>query len=189
MTIVKTIPEDEATGLVAGFYADDVRDQGYVADHTKVLSANPEALAAWDALIRAIAAPMDKRRYELVTLAAALGTRSQHCRLAHGRKALRYFDEDELVRIAEDYRSAGLTEAEVAMMRFAEKVSTASAAMTDADSLRLRELGFSDREIVDIALAAAARNYYSRAVQALGAEVEVPPDVSDRLRDALVGPL
>ncbi len=35
------------------------------------------------------------------------------------------------------------------MMAFAEKVSTDAASMTDADSLRLREVGFSDREIAE----------------------------------------
>jgi len=52
-----------------------------------------------------------------------------------------------------------------------------------------RDLGFTDREIVDIALAAAARNYYSRAIQALAVDVEVPPQLSPQLRDALVGGL
>ena len=186
MSIITTIAEADATGIAAEAYADDLKDQGFVASHTRVMVTNPEAFAAWDALITAIARPMDKRRYELVTLAAALGTKSLHCRLAHGRKTLRYIDEDELVRIAEDYRSAGLTEAEVAMMEFAERVSTDAASMTDADSLRLRELGFSDREIVDIALAAAARNFYSRAVQALAVDVDATPDLSEGLRDALV---
>jgi uncharacterized peroxidase-related enzyme len=126
------------------------------------------------------------RRYELVTLAAARGVKSEHCLLAHGNKSLRYIDEDELTRVAHDYRTAGLPEAEVAMMEFAEKVSTAAHEMTDADSTRLRDLGFSDREIVDIALAAAARNYFSRAIQALGVTVDVPPGLPASLRAALV---
>jgi uncharacterized peroxidase-related enzyme len=177
MSIVETVPEHEATGLLADLYADDVHDQGRVAAHTKVLGLNPEALAAWNGLSGAITARMDRRRYELVTLAAARGARSQHCLLAHGRVASRFFAEDQLVRIVRDHRDAGLTPAEVAMMEFAERISRDAADMTDDDSARLREVGFSDREIVDIALAAAARNFYSRAVQALGVEVEPPEDM------------
>jgi uncharacterized peroxidase-related enzyme len=186
MSILQTIPENEATGLVAELYADDVRDQGYVASHTKALALNPEAVIAWQGLISAIAGPMDKRRYELVTLAAARGARSKHCLLAHGRKTLKYIDEPQLTRIASDYRDADLTEAEIAMMAFAERVSVDAAGMTDTDSQTLRDHGFSDREIVDIAMAAAARNFYSRAVQALAVDVDVLPDLSDDLRDALV---
>lgn len=186
MSIVAGPTDAEAVGTVAEFFAADVHDLGFVAGHTRALSLNPGALAAWENLIREIARPMGTRRYELVTLAAALGSQSQHCRLAHGRKSLRFFDEDQLIRIARNYRDADLTEAEVAMMEFAEKVSRSPLEMTDRDTQRLREAGFTDKEIVDIALAAAARNYYSRAIQALAVPVDEMPDISPALQDALL---
>lgn len=185
MSIITTIPDADATGLVAEIYAADIAELGHVTNHTRVLVTNPEAYNAWEELITTIGRPMGKRRYELVTLAAALGAKSRHCRLAHGRKALQYIDAEELLRVARDYRSAGLSESEVAMMEFAEKVSVDSASMTEADSQRLRDLGFSDRDIVDIALAAAARNFFSKLIQALAVEVE-DSDLSPELRDALV---
>ena len=189
MSIIATPDESEVTGLAAEIYAADIRRIGYVPAHTRVMAVNPEAERAWEALASAIAAQLGVRRYELVTLAAARGARSLHCRLAHGAKTLPLIAEEQLVRIATDHHDADLTEAEVAMMDFAEKVSTDAASMTDADSLRLREVGFSDREIVDITLAAAARNYYSRAVQALAVDVDVPPTLPAALREALVAGL
>jgi len=186
MSIIATPEPSAVSGLAAEFYEDDLAHLGYVPEHTRVMAVNPEAYKAWEELVGAIARPMGMRRYELVTLAAARGVKSEHCLLAHGNKSLRYVEEDELTRIARDYRTAGLPENEVAMMEFAEKVSTASNEMTDADSQRLRDLGYSDREIVDIALAAAARNYFSRAIQALGVAVDVPPGLPDTLREALV---
>ncbi len=189
MSIIATPDENEVTGLAADIYADDVRRLGYVPPHTRVMATNPEAEQAFEALAKAIASQLGTRRYELVTLAAARGARSKHCRLAHGAKTLPLIPEQQLVRIANDHHDADLTDAEVAMMDFAEKVSTDAASMTDADSLRLREHGFSDREIVDIALAAAARNYYSRAIQALAVEVDEPPGLPRPLRDALVAGL
>ena len=187
MTVIQTVDPGEATGAVAEIYAKDERDLGYVAEYTRVMSVNPEAYQAWEQLIRAIVSQLGVRRYELVTLAAAEGTHSQHCRLAHGRKTLAVMDADAVEAIARDYRNAGLSEAEVAMMEYAERISTDAASMTEADALRLRDLGFTDREIVDITLAAAARNYFSRAIQALGVSVEVPPGLSDSLRGALLG--
>jgi len=189
VSIIQTPEPSEATGTVAEIYAKDIADLGYVADYTRVMSTNPEAYLAWEQLVKAIVGQLGLRRYELVTLAAAEGTHSQHCRLAHGRKTLKLMPEDELERVARDYHDAGLDEAEVAMMEYAEKISRDAASMTDADALRLREVGFTDREIVDITLAAAARNYFSRAIQALGVAVEVPPGLSDRLRGALLAPL
>jgi len=185
MAIITAPSEDETTQPVSSIYASDIEELGYVASHTKVLALNPEAYAAGDALLDAIATSMGKRRYELVTLAAALGAKSKHCLLAHGGKALDVIDHDDLVRIARDYERAGLSPAEVEMMRFAEKVSTEAAAMTDDDSRRLRDAGFGDREIVDIALAAAARNYMSRAIQALAIDVD-PSPLDDELQRALL---
>lgn len=185
MSILKTVPESEATGLVAELYDDDLRDLGYVPSHTKAMALNPEAVKAFEQLIRAVAGPMSKRRYELVTLAAAGAIGSQACRVAHSRKSLKYMDEPEIAAVLRDFHDAGLSEAEVAMMEFAQKLSRDSSSMTDADSQRLRDLGFDDREIVDITLAAAARNYYSRALHALAVEVDVPPDLSPELRSAL----
>ena len=186
MSIITTPSPEDVTGLAADIYADDQAHMGYVPEHTRVMAVNPEAYLAWESLIGAIAGGMDKRRYELITLAAARGVKSQHCLLAHGNKTLKYVEEDELTRIVRDYRTAGISEAEVAMMAFAEKVSTASADMTDADSERLRDVGYSDREIVDIALAAAARNYFSRAIQALAVAVDVPHALPASLKEALL---
>ena len=189
MGILQTVSEAEAVGATAAAYAEDRAALGYVPSHTKVLAMNPGAYDAWSTLVSAIAGSLGMRRYELVTLAAALGIGSAHCRLAHGNKALKFFDEQQLLGIARDYRNAGLDEAEVAMMDFALKLSTDSAAMDESDSLRLREFGFSDREIVDITLAAAARNYLSRILQALAVDIDVPPHLGEEMRSALLEPL
>ncbi|HEX4443937.1 MAG TPA: peroxidase-related enzyme [Galbitalea sp.] len=189
MSIVKTVDVADATGEVAKLYEEDLQEIGYVPSHTKMMAMNPAAVRAFEGLMRTIAFPLGKRSYELVTLAAARAIGSQSCLLAHGKKSLGLFPEADLIRIAEDYRDAGLTDAEVAMMDYAAKLSMDSSTMTDADSQRLRDVGFSDADIVNITLAAAARNYYSRALHALAVEVDVPADLSARLTRALVGNL
>ena len=180
-----------AAGHVADMYADDLRDDGFVFSHTQAMAINPEAHQAFEALMRAIVPSIGVRTYELATLAAARGIPSPHCLLAHGRKALRAgaLDEDQLESVALDYESAGLSDADVAVMRFADRLSTDAAAMTDADSQALRDQGFSDRQIVDIALAAAARNFFSRTLQALAVPVEDVPGLSPRLTEALLSPV
>jgi len=182
--------ESNAAGHVAAMYAGDLESDGFVFAHTKAMAINPEAHEAFEALIRAIVPSIGVRNYELATLGAARGIRSQHCLLAHGRKTLRAnaMDEDQLRRAAVDYREADLSPADVAVMAYAEKLSTDAASMTDADSQELRDLGFSDRQIVDITLAAAARNYFSRTLQALAVPLDEVPGLSPALTDALLSP-
>ena len=182
---------DEAEGHVADMYQADLRDSGFVFQHTQAMAINPEAHQAFEALIRAIVPSIGVRTFELATLAAARAIPSPHCLLAHGRKTLRAqaLTEDQLTRVARDYETAGLSDADVAVMRFAEKLSTDAAAMTDDDAQSLRDNGFSDRQIVDIALAAGARNFYSRTLQALAVPVESVPGLSDELAEALLSPI
>ena len=189
MTILSVTHETEATGLTAEIYDADRRTLGYVPSHTKAMSLNPEAFLAWESLTKAISSSLGIRRYELVTLAAAQGIGSSHCRLAHGKKTLTIMGEEQLRAIATDFHDAGLPEAEVAMMDYAVKLSTDAASMTESDAQRLRDFGFSDREIADITLAAAARNFFSRALLAMDVDLDVPDGISDELRDALLAPL
>ncbi|GAA5212676.1 carboxymuconolactone decarboxylase family protein [Microbacterium kyungheense] len=186
--MIVTTPEiDTATGHVADMYAGDLREDGIVFAHTRAMAVNPEAHQAFEALIRAIVPSIGLRNYELATLGAARAIGSQHCLLAHGRKSLRagLLDEDQLAALVRDEPGSGLDEADRAVLEFAEKVSTAAAGMTDDDTLRLREVGFTDRQIVDLTLAAAARNFFSRALQALAVPVDEVPGLSPALSSAL----
>jgi uncharacterized peroxidase-related enzyme len=146
----------------------------------------PEVLAAWVELNGAIKGGMDLRRYELATLAAARRLRSSYCSLAHGTVLRERFGEP-VREIALDRRSAGLNELDIAVMDFAEKVVDDAAAIDDADRQKLRDLGLSDTDIMDVALAAAARCFFSKTLDAMA----VLPDASYRelepeLREALV---
>jgi alkylhydroperoxidase family enzyme len=78
--------------------------------------------------------------------------------------------------IALDHRTAGLDEVDVAVMDLAERVVDDAASIGDEDLQRLRDLGLSEVEIMDVVLAAAARCFFSKTLDALG----VRPDASYR---------
>jgi alkylhydroperoxidase family enzyme len=138
------------------------------------LMQRSDVLDAWGQLLDAVTSRMDARRYELVTLAAARRLRSSYCSLAHGKVLL---ELGEPVReIAGDRRAAGLDEVDVAIMDFAERVVDDAASIGDSERQRLRDLGLSDAEIMDVALAASARCFFSKALDAIG----VLPDASFR---------
>jgi alkylhydroperoxidase family enzyme len=135
----------------------------------------PDVLEAWKALNGAVKATMDLRRYELATLAAARRLRSSYCSLAHGKVLMDQFGEP-VVEIVRDPRAAGLAEVDLAVMELAERVVDDATAITDADRRRLRDLGLTDAEIMDVVLAAAARCFFSKTLDALG----ILPDASYR---------
>jgi hypothetical protein len=54
MAFIETVTEDTAAGTVAQLYAEDVADQGYVANYTRVLALRPEVPVGWAQLNGAI---------------------------------------------------------------------------------------------------------------------------------------
>jgi uncharacterized peroxidase-related enzyme len=152
----------------------------------RAFAERPEVFTAWMQLNNAIKAGMDLRRYELATLAAARSLRSSYCCLAHGRVLLESFAEP-VSEIARDHRAAGLDKVDVAVMDLAERVVADATSIEDADLQELRDLGLSEQEIMDVVLAASARCFFSKTLDALG----VRPDASylelePELREALV---
>jgi alkylhydroperoxidase family enzyme len=155
-------------------------------NYERAFEPRPEVYAAWASLNKAIKGGMDLRRYELATLAAARRLRSSYCALAHGRVLQESFGEP-VREIAIDRRAAGLDQVDIAVMDLAERVVDDASSIRDDELQRLRDLGLSETEIMDVVLAAAARCFFSKTLDALG----VLPDASYRelepeLRKALV---
>ena len=173
MTFIEPVPETKATGAVAEMYEADRDAFGYLPNFTRAFSLRPEAYGAWRQLNGAIKAAMDVRRYELATLAAARRLRSSYCALAHGSVlADKFLGADRVRAIATDDESAGLDEIDVAVIELADKVARDATSVGPADLERLRSLGASDVDIVDVVLAAAARCFFSKALDGLGVQAD-----------------
>lgn len=187
MPFVDTVPEDEAVGATGQMYATDREVFGFLPNLTLGFSLRPEVYAAWRQLNGAIKHTMDPRRYELATVAAAGRLRSSYCALAHGSILLgRFLDAASVTALVTDHRAAGLTDQEVAVMDLAAQVVDNATAIEDSDIERLRSLGLEDAEIVDVVLAAAARCFFSKTLDALGVQpdskyAELDPAVRDAL--------
>lgn len=99
----------------------------------------------------------------------------------------RLFTSEQVEAIVKDYLNAGLEPAEVAAMAFAEKVTHNAYKVAPEDIDKLRSHGFSDEDILDIILAVSARNFFSRVLDATGAEPdEAYLKLEDGLREVLV---
>jgi alkylhydroperoxidase family enzyme len=155
-------------------------------NYERVFGQRPEVYRAWVQLNTAIKAGMDLRRYELATLAAAQRLRSSYWSLAHGTVLRESFGEP-VAEILRDRRGAGLEEVDIAVMDFAEKVVDDAPAIDDRDLRPLRDLGLSEVEIVDVVLAAAARCFFSKALDALGVRPDAgSAELDEETREVLV---
>ena len=180
MSYLDDVPDE---GPAADLYAADRARQGYVANYTRVFARRPEVYQAWQALNGAIKASMDPVRYEVATVAAAAELGSSYCSLAHGEVLARQVGEAEAVRAATG-RPSEVVHAAVADL--ARKVVTAPATVSAEDLEDLRAAGFTDTDVLDVVLAAAARSFFSSVLEAVGAEpdpvyAELPADLRTAL--------
>ena len=146
---------------------------GYLPNYAAAFATRPDVAQAWNALNGAVKAHMAQRRFELATIAAARQYRSTYCMAAHC-KFLRDAcgDESTMLAIAADPTGAGLDATDRAVMEFAAQVARDASAITAADVQRLRDHGLSDADVVDVVLAAAARGFFTKVLDALGVQAD-----------------
>ncbi len=81
-------------------------------------------------------------------------------------------DDEKVAAIEKNFRTAGLTERETAMLEYVVKLTHTPSSMAENDVQSLRARGFSDAEILDICQIAAYYAYANRLVDGLGVELE-----------------
>jgi alkylhydroperoxidase family enzyme len=140
------------------FAAIDRATLGYTPNFNRLFARRPAVYAAWKQLNGAVRASMPLRRYELATVAAADALRSSYCSLAHGK----VLHEEFGWRPGDE-----LTDEERAVQDLARKVVLDATSVTEDDIGRLRGFGLGDDEIFDVVLAAAARSFFSKTLDAL----------------------
>ena len=92
--------------------------------------------------------------------------------MAHAEFLRQEGGDDLLVeQVKDDWRQMELTEAERAMLEYVEKLTLTPSCMTEADVQKLRDAGWSDRDILDIVHVCAYFNFRVRVVDGLGLEL------------------
>ena len=186
MPFIDTISASWVTGEAFAMYDRQQKHYGYVPNYATVFSHRPEVMRRWAELLAALKRPMDKRRFELATFAAAHALRSTLCTLAHGKALLQFFSKEDVIAMGRGELPATLTAAEAGLMRFARAVARDASAITAADVAELKGYGFSDAEVFDIAAVVAGRAFFTKIIESLGVAADAPLQAIDvELREAL----
>lgn len=114
---------------------------------------------------------LTKLEREMIAVCVSSINRCWYCQVAHGA-AVRELSGDPVLgeAIVMNWRVAALTAKQRAMLDFAEKLTVASSKIEEADRQALRDAGFSDRDIWDIASVTGFFNMTNRVASASGME-------------------
>ena len=127
---------------------------GFVPNVFLALSRRPDEFRAFFAYHDALMlrpSGLTKGEKEMIVVATSGANRCLYCVVAHGA-ILRIYEKNPLLadQVAVNHRKADISARQKAMLDFAMKVCTDSAAIGDADYAALRPHGFSDEDAWDI---------------------------------------
>lgn len=145
---------------------------GFVPNVFLAYMVRPEHFRRWFAHFREIMqgeSELSLAEREMISVVVSSENHCLYCLVSHGAE-LRQLLEDEILgdRITLDYRRAGLNERRLAMLDYAVKITRNPAGCSQADVEHLRQVGFSDQAIFDIAEIAALFNFSNRLASATG---------------------
>ncbi len=164
--------EDDVPDEVKELWARPLEKLGFVPNVLRVFALRPAHLLAWwayyDELLRGESG-LTKAQREMIAVVVSATNRCHYCVVSHSAALRKLTEDPELVdQLATGYKYAPLDERDRAMLDFAVKLTEASDRCGDEDVEALREAGWSDEEIMDIAQVAAMFNFTNRLASGLG---------------------
>jgi len=144
---------------------------GFLPNVLAAYSVDEKKLRAYSGLYNDLMldeSPLSKLEREMIAVVVSSANRCYYCQVAHGQ-AVRELSGDPTLGelLVMNYRAASLPPRQRAMLDFAHKITATPEAVVESDRAALRDAGFDDRSIWDIAAVAAFFNMTNRMATAI----------------------
>jgi uncharacterized peroxidase-related enzyme len=164
------LPPEQLSPEMAAYFAKCEEKLGFVPNVLQAYAFDRAKLSAFVAMYNDLMlAPsgLSKLEREMIAVAVSSHNRCYYCLVAHGA-AVRQLSGDPALGelMAMNYRAARLSPREHAMLDFAVKLTAEPWLVEEEDREALRRLGFTERDIWDIAAVAGFFNMSNRVASA-----------------------
>ena len=172
MSWIEEVGIDAAEGRLAEVYADLVARRGKVSNILKVHSLNPDAMSDHLDLYMTTMfgkSGLSRAEREAVAVVVSASNECDYCVKHHAEALRRYIRKKETLAMLTEADGLETLEPRLSnIVRHAEKLTSAPAAMTESDLGELRAVGLDDRDILDLTLVVAYFNFVNRIALGLG---------------------
>lgn len=148
------------------------RNVGFLPNVFAAYTVRPEHLRRWIKHFTEImrgTSELTPAEREMIGVVVSAENHCLYCLVSHGAELRQLLGDPVLAdRISYDYRRAGLGQRALAMLNYAVKITRTPVECCEADVQHLRNVGFSDEGIFDIAETAAMYNFTNRLASATG---------------------
>ncbi len=164
------LPPAPLSSEMAAYFAKCEEKLGFTPNVLRAYAFDMAKLSAFVAMYNDLMlAPsgLSKLEREMIAVAVSSHNRCYYCLVAHGAAVRQLSGDPPLGELmVMNYRAARLSKRERAMLDFAVKLTAQPWLVEEEDRARLRQAGFSDRDIWDIAAVAGFFNMTNRVASA-----------------------
>ncbi len=174
MSWIDEVEYGEAEGKTKEVY-DKIKDQrGKISNIMKVQSLMPEAMDHHLDLYLSIMfddRSLSRERCEMIGVVVSSTNGCDYC-INHHAEALNHFwkDEEKLKDLEEDYQNVDISKKEKKMLDFVKRSTEEPDSVERKDIEDLRKVGFSDEDILNIAMITSYFNFVNRIALTLGVD-------------------
>jgi uncharacterized peroxidase-related enzyme len=165
-----SLPRTELEPELRDYFQACEEKRGFIPNVLKALAFDNKKLKCFIDMVDDLMlgeSGLSRLEREMIAVAVSAVNHCHYCLTAHG-SAVRYRSNDPMLgdMIEHNYRAAGLTPKQKAMLDFAVKLTEVPDKIENSDRDLLRQLGFTDRDIWDISAVAAFFNMSNRLASA-----------------------
>jgi uncharacterized peroxidase-related enzyme len=166
------LEREELSHEARAFFDQIEQRMGFVPNVFRAFAWRGDRMLTWWVHYQAVMEPtpgLGKAEREMIAVVVSMQNQCLYCLTSHGY-ALRTILKDPVRgdRITLDYRKAGLSERQMAMLDFAVKLTLDPVTVTEDDIDELRALAFSDEDCWDIIEVASLFNFTNRLMSGTG---------------------
>ncbi len=175
MAWIRVVSEDEAGPELRRAHEKVVGRRGKLSNIMAVHSLRPEAMSAHMDLYMATMFArfgLSREEREMIAVVVSAVNRCPYC-IRHHAEALGHYwrDPERLDRFVEDARAADVGPRMAAALTYARRLTESPNDVSEEDIASLRAEGFTDEDILSIALIVAYFNFVNRIALGLGVDV------------------
>ena len=173
---IRTIDKEESRDKLKAQYEDVRSRRGQVSNVMKAHSLDPGAMRLHlDLYVHLMFgnSALSRAQREMIAVTVSQANRCMYCATHHGEALLAHVHDEKLVKdLKQDFESSRLTRKDLAMLRYAAKLTRIPGEITESDVQDLRRSGFTDEDILRINLITSYFNFANRIVSGLGVPLE-----------------
>ena len=172
LTWLRVPADEDVPDEVRELWRPSLEKLGFVPNVLRLFALRPSHLLAWNAHYEEAMkddSGLTKAEREMIAVVVSVANRCRYCIAAHSA-ALRKLTKDPALAdaIAADHRTAPVEPRVRAMLDYAVKLTLHCTAMEEADVQALRDAGWADEDVMDIAEVTGLFNFSNRMASGLG---------------------